>query len=219
MSNSSTAEKHTDAKKKLPTIKTRGRPAIDWESLYAEWVERTDDISPSDFITEYGLNPQDKQHMARIRMWVKDVIATEENLRNGMPTIRDAKGGFSPSYDLIRMWRRRQATADFRLAEKIRAHANMILDTALYLKEDDEGNQTVHTKMRPHELKHLTDVMEGLQKSQRLALGMSTENVGIAEDELEEDGKTKDGRVFVVEVNKNGKFIRPRPRQVESPKE
>jgi len=70
------------------------------------------------------------------------------------------------------------------------------------------------------QLNRLAEVAMRIQKMQRLALGMTTENVGIPtlpEPEPHVEAP-KDGPqlpTYVVQVGKDGKFVTPKPRRIQ----
>ena len=72
-------------------------------------------------------------------------------------------------------WRERQAIEDWKLAERLRTYAIDVLQYA-WIRDPDSGE--VKPSLPPSEIKALAGTLIDLQKMQRLALGLSSENVG-----------------------------------------
>lgn len=119
------------------------------------------------------------------------------------------------SWQKIQTWRSLQASTDWRLADKIKVHLQLILDAGF--RERDDG--TYESKLSTTELRQLARSMSDVQRIQRLALGMSTENIGLDVGETHVEAPKADGEeapknMFVVELSLGGKFTRARPRRV-----
>lgn len=110
----------------------------------------------------------------------------------------------------ITTWRNNQPEADYKIGNALQNHIKMILNQSLVNVEGE-----MRTKLNARAISHLTQASLNVQKLQRLALGLSTENMGLQErDNLVAETSDDEIPTFVVEINKDGKFIRPRPRQV-----
>jgi hypothetical protein len=129
------------------------------------------------------------------------------------------------TWQVIAKWRSRQAIDDWRLADQIRTQIRIILKNAVKRKVsiDDAGNQVTDysTSLSPHELRALTTAVESIQRVQRLALGLSTDNVGVnfpmpvdSDDKGKEKPEDRVIPIFQVRMNRAGRFEASRPRQV-----
>lgn len=122
------------------------------------------------------------------------------------------------------IWRRDQGAFDYLTAEKLRLHLTAILEQNLesrFIREKGQKKEIHTSKLTGAELARLADVALKIQHIQRLALGLSTENLGFEvatkgnESHIEQK-KGEDGLpIFVVEMSRGGKFQRVRPRLVE----
>ena len=114
-------------------------------------------------------------------------------------------------WQIVQQWRAGQAESDWSTANNIRQHLKLILNQAII--KDDNGNPK--TKLSPRDLVNVADALETLQKVQRLALGMSTENVGVDRPDDGSHVDTGDDElgcpIFEVQISDNGKFKRARP--------
>lgn len=143
--------------------------------------------------------------------------STEEAIIGARPD------GGPTSWQVVATFRRKQAMEDWRTADAIRAHMKAILRKSLVRERTEGGEERVTTGLKPHEVKQIAQTAAELQRIQRLALGLSTENLGI--DPPSEAGSHVEKNVtptpeeepiptFVVEMSVGGKFMRPRPRRV-----
>lgn len=112
-------------------------------------------------------------------------------------------------WQIIAQWRQKQAENDYKLADVIRLHCKVILKNNLRSTRDRNGNQSYESDLKPNELLSIARVAETVQKIQRLALGLSTENIGIESNNRETTGEDNIP-IFEVQVNQNGKFIKVR---------
>lgn len=76
-------------------------------------------------------------------------------------------------------WRETQAIADWQLAEKLRRHISNLLGMAI-------GGEA---HVGPQAIKQLASAMVDLQKVQRLALGLSSENIGFPMKGISQGGE------------------------------
>lgn len=142
-------------------------------------------------------------------------------------------------WQAIKAWRQKQATEDYRTADTLRMHLKLLMKKSLRkvrkTLESGEVIEEFETTLKPHELKAVGQVAADIQRIQRLALGMSTENVGIDRDEgthiepgdqpetipMKQVGPSApvsdepEVPVFIVEMSHRGKFMRARPRKVQ----
>jgi hypothetical protein len=130
----------------------------------------------------------------------------------------------------IKSWRENQALTDWKMAETLRNHVRMICaeNTIIVPERDARGREVLDASGRPkmkyksnlkaNEVKCLADAATSIQKIQRLAIGLSTENVGVdlptKVDEPHLEKNVIDIPTFVVEVSEAGKFEKPRPRRI-----
>jgi hypothetical protein len=204
---------------KKPPMKKRGpeggRPAVDYELLFDEWVRSG--LPRIKFLEDYGLDPDNATVKRKTRTWNKDTRKAAQALKKSS---KNAGVQPRPQKEIAELWqivqnhRRNIGVKDFNTANKLRIHLERILD-GVEGKLDSEGQPYTFSAL---DLSRLADVATKVQKIQRLALGMTTENVGIPKIEEPEPHVEGDGTntpIFIVEVNKNGKFIRPKPRQIQ----
>lgn len=124
-------------------------------------------------------------------------------------------------------WRREQGVKDYFLGEKLRQHLNLQLSKTLMINEvklsDGSVEERIESTLSPKELSQYTETAQKIQNIQRLALGMSTENIGVdmpgaspqtGAGEKSEEAAQDGLPVFVVEMSRGGKFQRITPRQV-----
>jgi hypothetical protein len=191
----------------------RNGRAIDWELLFNEWVKSRK--PRAQFLRDNGLDPGSGNVKRATNQWTADIkFAHKKTKKAGLKATRPV-AEIADIWQIIQQWRKGQAINDYKAAEAIRNHVELILKSGLEVVE--VGSKKVkRVTLKPVDLKHLAECIEKLQRIQRLALGMSTDNIGvdIGETDSRVEQVTDDCPVFAVEVNKNGKFIRPRPRQV-----
>jgi len=211
-----------------------------WRTLREEWL--LSPLSPHDFLRERGKDPRKGSVRRMIDLWLSDcpdhkkivkqptrkglyaqiLEAVAEQKKEALPTVTEI-------WDIYMRWRQTQSSADYLTAGKIREHLRLLLDAGL----TEDGS-----KYTPSELGRLAAVAESIQRIQRLALGMSTENVGMeypgsnVEKTTTEAPTTVEAEsteapaqapaeapmpVFVVEMSRQGKFMRARPRMQLAP--
>jgi hypothetical protein len=194
-----------------------------WERLRAGKPEIKEEISPAVLVKHI-----DEPAHPSIK------FATVQQLRVLMNGLRDellqyvtpsSSEGISPILLWQRYveWRREQGVKDYFLGEKLRQHLNLQLSKTLVVREvklaDGSVEERIESTLNPKELAQYTDTAAKIQTIQRLALGMSTENIGVdmpgaSEQTAAREGAAEDGLpVFVVEMSRGGKFQRITPRQ------
>lgn len=112
-------------------------------------------------------------------------------------------------WQIVAQWRQKQAENDYKLADVIRLHCKVMLKNKLKSKVDRNGQQTFTSEFAPKDLLSIARIAETVQKIQRLALGLSTENIGIESSNAKETTENEIP-VFEVQINQNGKFVRAR---------
>jgi hypothetical protein len=191
-----------------------GRSPIDWTQLYHMWLKSG--MAKPEFLDQFGLSLKSSKVKGMIAAWSRDERTTATKMQNLMGV---TQGPVSDSHvaslwQVVQQWRAGQAESDFKTADMIRAHVKLILNQGFI--KDADGN--VQSKLSPNQINSLADSLAIIQKVQRLALGMSTENVGVdrpVDTHIEQPtGSDSDIPVFVVEINDAGKFVRPRPKLV-----
>jgi hypothetical protein len=194
----------------------KGRPSIDWAALFHEWVKSRK--RKAEFLRSKGIDPGSGSSIRNTRDWTMAAKGAAAIVQKAAePVIEDT---INELWQIVQQWRRKQAEFDYKTADNVRLHVQAILREKISQIVDPETGKTVaRSKLKASELMNLTRALESVQRIQRLALGMSTENIGVDRidpdthvEKQEPDDQT--GPVFIVEVNKNGRFIRPRPRQV-----
>jgi len=191
-----------------------GRPAINYAAFFELWVKS--DLTKKDFFKEYGMNPNAGNIRRNTKHWTKHSKALRKAaIENGADKVAVTES--ESLYQMVMQWRSGQARSDYEITEAIKVHIKMILNHGVTKQAD---GSTV-SSLKPSELKAIAGALESVQKVQRLALGMSTENVGVdfpePDSNVETPEQIDDGPkipVFVVEVSESGKFKRARPRQI-----
>lgn len=191
-----------------------GRSPIDWAQLYNMWLKSG--MAKPEFLEQFGLSLKSSTVKQQIAAWSRDERTTATKMQNllGVTNGPVADSHVASLWQVVQQWRAGQAESDFKTADAIRTHVKLMLNNG-FLRDADGG---VQTKLTPSQINSLADTLSVVQRIQRLALGMSTENVGVdrpVESHIEQPASTdSDVPVFVVEINDNGKFIRPRPKLV-----
>lgn len=125
---------------------------------------------------------------------------------------------------LVLDWREKQSLDDYRTADRVRTSIKLMLSESIETVTSSDGKVSYRSKLKPAEARQLSQALEAIQRVQRLALGLSTDNIGVnmgngkgagasgaeVEKPVEEGVPT-----FVVEMNRGGKFIRARPRRAQ----
>lgn len=133
------------------------------------------------------------------------------------------EGAKPNSWQMVQKWRQKQAADDYRTTDTIRSHVKLLLKNSIEkvtVTDDDGVTKTEFvSKLTPQDLRALSHTTEALQRVQRLALGLSTENIGVEVGSSEAtEGNNEDTNeipTFEVEINRNGKFVRSRPRRLK----
>lgn len=226
----------------------------DWDALKAEW-QRTPGVSKWAFLKAKGINPSSGNVQRKIKTWDQELAEDAETLtRNNLDRTKgkEQKEDIGSAYveaeaeevskiigrnvsdvsleaqpkmwQLIQQWRSKQAVEDYKTADALRNAIKVILSDSIK-KETKDGKSVFTTKLKPSEIRALSHATAEIQRVQRLALGLSTDNVGM---QIDGDGRSdKDGAVetskvdndsvipiFEVQINKNGKFVSHRPRRI-----
>lgn len=191
-----------------------GRSPIDWTQLYHMWLKSG--MAKPEFLEQFGISLKSAKTKMMIAAWSRDERTTATKMQN-LNTLVNGPASDShvaSLWQVVQQWRAGQAESDFKSADAIRTHVKLMLNNGFVR----DGNGNVQTKLTPSQINSLADTLAVVQKIQRLALGMSTENVGVdkpMDTHIEQPtGADSDIPVFVVEINDQGKFIRPRPKLV-----
>lgn len=203
-----------------PTNRHATRGKIDWDVLYKYWLDQNKPID--EFLAEFKHIKPDSVRVRRVTdKWTRPCIRIRDDLNDGKEL---NENDFHPKttklhfedpnqvWQLISKWRIRQAVSDFEIAEKIKDKIKYVLDYEHYIS--------------PQHLNQIAKSLEVVQKVQRLALGLSTEHIGIENQTnplVDKTNEHEDQKIleaadntptFIVEMNDNGKFKRLKPRQV-----
>jgi hypothetical protein len=183
----------------------------DWQKLHDLWIKDAYYERLSLFLVSQGVDPDELYVRAKTKTWAqtKEITlqakaALQKNLdENSFNAIRERV------LTDIRRWRIEQCRTDYiaaaRIKETICAHLERMIS------EDN---------VKTFELINLAKALESVQRVQRLALGMSTDNIGvedarkIAEDAAGDSMEKDDVPTFEVAVNEAGKFKRLRPTRI-----
>jgi hypothetical protein len=127
-----------------------------------------------------------------------------------------------PGWEFVVRHRGEQAVADWLEADAVRAHIAATLEAGWQIRHEQglgtaEALEGKISKLTAVELKQLASALAVVQRVQRLALGLSTDNVGVDAPYAPVEtaaGERRGMPVFAVEMA-GGKFVSPRPRRVE----
>lgn len=187
----------------------------DWDALYKEFLESG--MTKRKFLMSKGVHPTHPN----ARAWGTSVWKAREAVKEAMQEREaDAPKQIADLLGLVQTWSLGLAPKHYQAANLLRTHAELFLEKSLVI----ENGEIAGTKLKPREMNALAQVLSQCQKMERLALGLSTENVAAnhmapqdgahVEKPVERTEAEQRGPVFVVEVNQNGKFVRPRPRML-----
>ncbi len=233
----------SEEKRRCPYTSDYGRPRINWDALFDDWIKEGKPDDKGRFLELYGINPNMTVARRNLKLWVYRAVEIDYDAGKFTPDKSmsvvsvldkthahaseridkieaDEVQSDSDSYwNKIEAWRKKQAGEDYSTATALRQHIKLFINQTSI--RNDAGEIT-GTKMKSSDMNHVGKCLLDIQRIQRLALGLSTENVGMAgptEHMAIEVDKTEDHvPIFAVEINKDGKFIRPRPRQVAGAK-
>ena len=181
------------------------RPQIDWDTLLKQWILSGMDRDP--FLAKFGLHAEQAYVKKGIKLWPK----VDEEHRTVRQIMKPHIEEVAEVWSLVRGHRKKQAISDFETAEALRNHVKLILTKAVAVGENGE---TI-TKLKPADCANLARTLIDIQRVQRLALGMSTENVGVDRPDDGSHVETGDDEmgvpIFEVQISDNGKFKRARP--------
>ena len=216
-------------KKRTPPKKQyNGRLCLDWGKLEELWLDSG--LQPLSFLEQYELNIMSSYVRQYAGKWKQMLLKTKAleldeestgkiNLKYAQraeeknPFI-DARPDEISMWHKFQKWRADQGQSDWVLADAMKTHLKIQLNKAL--RKHPDGSPL--TELRSKELSMMASTLANLQRIQRLALGMSTDNHGVQEppdpNVAKNTEKQPDFPTFVVEVNKDGKFERARPRQI-----
>ena len=183
-----------------------------WDNLYREWLRSGMEIPP--FLRSRGHNPNSAIARQKTKNWVLDVSIDNDKIDHEMEKanhIVDAMPArkektITEIWQMVQGWRHNQAESDYKLADNIRLHCKIILKNSI-VKTIDNGQERFDTSLKPSELLSISKIAETIQRIQRLAVGLSTENVGIDHNVEIENNSVP---IFEVQMGKNGKFVQIR---------
>lgn len=227
-----------------PKVAT-GRPARDWDALFQDWLKSG--LTRAEYLKTVGINPRSGSANKNTANWERHVVKAHEQVAaqisthgsrknvdlvqttNDTPQGEKVAGLSSQSWKHVQDWRNGQVISDWRTTDTIRAHINSILKRGWQRVEvrNEAGKLIAYenvSTLTPSEIRQLSTAAAEVQRVQRLALGLSTENIGLeaiienADSNVEKTGTPADKddkprNLFIVEMSKNGKFVRARPRQ------
>lgn len=223
--------------------KKRGRKGYDWDALMVEWLKsglpKKDFFKINGICVKSGSTWKKTAHWEkaldetgkhidamrdRASMPPKDVHMVVDNIvQRPVGDPKDGKTeptvvGIGPgnSWQKIQQWRQNQAATDWKMGDSLRVHIQICLKGALQRNERGE----YITTLKPTEIRQLTQAASEIQRIQRLSLGLATDNIGLDAQVETHVEAPKDAagdqpkNVFVVELNKDGRFVRARPRRI-----
>lgn len=171
--------------------------------------------------------------IGRIGVSAKDAVTGAEEAEE---SLNPPKQGETPlrhlanandSWELIQKWRGAQTLEDWRIADQVRFHIKLQLQANVTKtrKVDPKSGTELDVWMStltPQQIRMIADATLTTQRIQRLALGLSTDNIGVDQPPPPDTGietARMEGNdhmpLFVVELTEGGKFTRARPRRVK----
>jgi hypothetical protein len=159
--------------------------AQDWSAqlgrLLQEYKRKGTD-PPKSWVATHKAKPKGEIHPGDIRVDLFTlktfptpvVLAEPEDVNTELLTGMDEDAQFKLSQRILN-WRQRQAQLDWTTGENIRRYIGLLLDSAIIL-DPVTGEKIL--KYNPSDMKSMTSALLDVQKIQRLALGLSSENIG-----------------------------------------
>lgn len=202
----------------------RGRKPIDWDELKLEWLGSG--LSKSKFLEAKGISPTSGTTARKTKLWNEELKEAHGKITQAylqsvtdksIPEIADVmpEKVNSGAWKRILEWRAKQSENDYKVTDVIRLHCKVILQSNLKKVINESGEEELQSTLSPTELRGVASAMEKVQRMQRLALGLSTENIGVSapstNTESQEDSEVP---TFEIQMSKGGKFKTVRPRQV-----
>lgn len=239
------------AKRARDMPRRRGRkPSRDWDALFFKWLKsgltRLEFLKNEKLSTSSGTVSVNTRHWeVRKAEWLARPPQNVERVEEVSNVVQIDRTAVVPevmgrdveevhpaaqpaAWQIIQKWRQKQALEDVRMADSLRTQIKLILKGALVKVEKvDAAGQTqieYKTSLKPHEVRALSNAAGDLQRIQRLALGLSTENIGVDDprgaSHVEPEGTQAVAGdepipIFAVEMSRRGKFMRSRPRRVK----
>lgn len=198
------------AEKEPPKTKGKtGRSVIDWEAMFDLWVESG--LPKTTFLKQYGQKPTTGHVRKKTNGWTRDALFARKAAIESNPSLKNKVKKDEGLWKTIQEWRKTQGVDDWKTADAIRTHIKLQLNKGIVMGEDGKPMSTI----KPNDLRHLADCLSSVQRTQRLALGMSTDNVGVADpSDSNVEVDSLDCPTFIVEVSDTGKFKSQRPKEV-----
>jgi len=206
----------------------RGRPPLpkpspvemDWDALYLEYMHYNG--RKCNFLRSKGLDPNDPLVKQKTDQWNQHTKAARTKLaeydRYYKTSGKPRKDEATELWEIVQAWRKDQCKLDYETANVLRQHIRLILNNSVKQVVDPETKKaTTISKLKPQHIKQMASALIDIQKIQRLALGLSTENVGVEADVKYSEEKIEiKETIFEVQVNHDGKFIKARPELVKN---
>ena len=186
-----------------------------------EWYRRLDDVRNKTFETRLARIKDTKETVSAEPIIDKAEVGKEIGI-----DFAGVKEEAQPStWQVISRWRSKQAVDDWKTADSLRVQIKLMLQKAVKKKvragDNGETITEYETSLSAHELRAITTALESIQRIQRLALGLSTENVGVDFPEVagkkiieEQTLEERIVPIFQVRMNKGGRFVDSRPRRI-----
>jgi len=184
---------------------------VDWNRFEEMW--QISGLEPEVFFAayDYKINTYTKAKISSFKKKFKKRSTPPQT----KPTTKRVPRNEKQIWQMFQDWREGQGKSDWTVGDAIKTHITLLLSDAV-VKDKDTG--LTHSTLKAGELSSIANAVVAIQKIQRLALGMSTDNHGLVEPPDPNVEKSKIDSpaypTFVVEVNKSGKFHRSRPRQI-----
>jgi len=116
-----------------PIVKTNGKPGVEYESLFEEWIRSG--MDRENFLMAYGLNPKSSAVSDKTKTWTRDVQQAQRKIvrskRNERSTKSRPQREIAEMWQIVQGWRTGQAEKDWEMAEKLRLHLALQLDSGI----------------------------------------------------------------------------------------
>ncbi len=212
-----------------------GRPGYDWDALYIGWLHSGMDKNA--FLKARGVAFRGGSALKHTARWIRDLnfdqyqtLIANQGAELREPTSPEKHEPIHEAHhsevDDACCWqqvmarRSSQGISDWQSADSVRTHIELILEQGMSCRICEDGQVGLSTTLTPQELRQLAKALSDVQRVQRMALGLTSDDVGkIPQGEcLSEPPQAVDGEhrknMFIVELSRSGRFIHARPRRV-----
>ena len=193
--------------KKFSSKQIEKQPDRFWTELFGEYLRQ--DQPKIKFLRQLGINPNNVLVKEKTKDWASELARANYKLFCAGKMVKlGPRREVSQILELVKAWKNDISVKHYKTAQLALIHAELMLTDALKL---DKDGQPIESTISPKDLRIVTSVIADVQKIQRMALGLPGETTGVITADI--TGNPQPDAVFNVRVNKDGKFIDPRPKQ------